>query len=323
MKRDECRPTISVIVPSFNKPEYLPECLRSIQEQTFTDWECIVVSDGSPRVEEIRAAVEGMKDPRFRLVEHKENRGLAAARNTGIREAKAELVICVDEDDRIAPNCLVTLHQQMNDGDAEVVCPQGRFFGGARGVRGCHRPTVEEILTGQPLLPAGSLIRRGVFRKVGLYDEHPMIHKGREDHEWWIRVISGEVRLRVCDEELYFVRRPDTVADYEESLDFGATKHEFSIYRYITGKHAGLYSQYPDARRAVLRKALLREAARLEWEGRRIQKLVRLWRAVMLFREARDAKRAMRETLDLILGRVRVEQILAWRRRLNGDPGLG
>lgn len=42
-------PTVSVIVPSYNKPEYLPECLRSIQEQTFTEWECIVVDDGSPR----------------------------------------------------------------------------------------------------------------------------------------------------------------------------------------------------------------------------------------------------------------------------------
>lgn len=107
MRREHAaEPAVSVIVPSYNKPEYLPECLQSIQAQTFTDWECIVVSDGSPRVEEIRAAVAGIGDERFRLVEHRENRGLAAARNTGTRMANTDLVVCVDEDDMLGADCL-------------------------------------------------------------------------------------------------------------------------------------------------------------------------------------------------------------------------
>lgn len=64
------RPMVSVILPSYNKSHYLSDCLKSIQAQAFSRWECIVLSDGLSRVELIRSAVAAMRDSRFRLVEH-------------------------------------------------------------------------------------------------------------------------------------------------------------------------------------------------------------------------------------------------------------
>lgn len=290
-------PIVSVIVPSYNKPEYLPECLGSIQKQTFTDWECIVVSDGSPRVEEIRAAVASMNDPRFRLVEHRENRGLAAARNTGIREARADKVICVDEDDWIVAECLQTLLTYMQGTSAPIVCPQGRFFGGRDGRRKCSQPTVAQILVSQPLLPAGSLIRKSVFGDVGLYDEHPIIKMGREDHEWWIRVVAGRVPVLVVEEELYHVRRPVSRDEWSQSLDFSASRYDYEIYQYIVTKHRSLYDAYAEARRTVLAISVESRANWFAAKGRYVSSAIDRWRALFLNPGVKRAKKALKATL--------------------------
>lgn len=312
-------PQISVIVPSYNKPEYLPECLRSIQNQTFTDWECIVVSDGSPRVEEIRAAVASMNDARFRLVEHEENRGLAAARNTGIREARADKVICVDEDDQIAEECLQTLLTYMEQASADVVCPQGRLFAGREGPRRCSQPTLAQILVSQPLLPAGSLIRKSVFVKVGFYDEHPVIKKGREDHEWWIRVIAAKVAVLVVNEELYHVRRPVSRDEWNQSLDFLASRHDYEIYQYIVTKHGSLYEMCPEARRIVLAISVESRANWFANNGSYVSSAIDRWRALFLYPSGKRVKKALKATLIALLSLCgMVEFVRGHVRRVRG-----
>lgn len=311
------RPEISVVVPSYNKPNYLAECLGSIQSQTFSNWECIVVSDGSPRVEEIRAAVAAMRDPRFRLVEHKENRGLAAARNTGIREARADFVLFVDEDDWIRAECLARLLSEIRKTGADIVCPQGRFFGASDRRRRCHSPSVEEILVYQPLLVPGSLIRKKVFAVVGMYDEHPIIKLGREDHEWWIRTVRSGTSIHVCDAELYFIRRSETNVAVHESLDFSANEHSRSIYRYILDKHRDLYDQHPQKKKQILCGAWIGEANYYKQIGKQSSVVARLWCAFMISKSAKHLRRALKETLIWLVGPNVAVQLRAWRRQLS------
>jgi glycosyltransferase involved in cell wall biosynthesis len=92
-------PRFSVIVPVYNRAATVLPTLESVRAQTFTDFECIVVDDGSKDGEELRAVVESLGDPRFRYV-RRENGGGSAARNTGIDEAKGEFVAFLDSDDR-------------------------------------------------------------------------------------------------------------------------------------------------------------------------------------------------------------------------------
>lgn len=90
---------VSIIVPCYNQAQYLDEALQSIVDQTYTDWECIIVNDGSPdRTEEVARSWEA-KDPRFVYV-YQENGGVSSARNLGIQMAKAEFLLTLDADDK-------------------------------------------------------------------------------------------------------------------------------------------------------------------------------------------------------------------------------
>jgi glycosyltransferase involved in cell wall biosynthesis len=92
-------PRFSVIVPVYNRAASVLRTLESVRDQTFGDFECIVVDDGSKDGGELKAVVESLADARFRYV-RRENGGGSAARNTGVEEAKGEFVAFLDSDDR-------------------------------------------------------------------------------------------------------------------------------------------------------------------------------------------------------------------------------
>ncbi|MFE7564966.1 CDP-glycerol glycerophosphotransferase family protein [Kitasatospora sp. NPDC057500] len=98
-------PRLSIVVPIYNVERYLVECLDSIAAQTFTDFECVMVDDGSKDNSAALAEAYAAKDSRFRLV-RQVNKGLGAARNTGIRhiDPDAEFLCFVDSDDSMPPS---------------------------------------------------------------------------------------------------------------------------------------------------------------------------------------------------------------------------
>ena len=98
-------PAVSVVIPVYNRAHSVRPTLRSVQEQTFADFECIVVDDGSKDGDELRGVVEALGDPRFRYV-RRENGGASAARNTGVGEARGKVVAFLDSDDRWLPEKL-------------------------------------------------------------------------------------------------------------------------------------------------------------------------------------------------------------------------
>ncbi len=96
-------PLVSVIVPAYNAARFLPESIPSVLAQTWTDFELIVVNDGS--TDDTVACVEAFTDPRIRLVSQA-NRGLAGARNGGIRAARGSFIALLDADDLWHPEKL-------------------------------------------------------------------------------------------------------------------------------------------------------------------------------------------------------------------------
>jgi glycosyltransferase involved in cell wall biosynthesis len=118
---------ISVIVPVYNAQTYLSTCLSGIQAQSFADWECICVDDGSS--DDSPSIVEGFaaRDNRFRLV-RQENGGPGTARNTGLEAARGEYFTFVDADDRVHPQMLerLLLLAEVHRADL-VVCDYFRF----------------------------------------------------------------------------------------------------------------------------------------------------------------------------------------------------
>ena len=108
---------ISVIVPVYNVEKYLQECLDSIQNQTYSDIEVILVNDGSTDKSKEICGKYCKQDNRFQLL-NQENQGLSAARNSGVAASTGEFIAFVDSDDIILPNYLETLmHYMLEDVD--------------------------------------------------------------------------------------------------------------------------------------------------------------------------------------------------------------
>ena len=105
---------ISVIIPVYNVENYLEECLNSVQHQTYTNIEVILVNDGSTDNSKHICERYCKEDSRFQLL-NQENQGLSAARNNGVAASTGEFIAFVDSDDIILPNYLETLIHYMTD----------------------------------------------------------------------------------------------------------------------------------------------------------------------------------------------------------------
>ena len=117
---------ISVIIPVYNTEERLKRCLDSVVAQTFKDFECIVVDDGSkdlsPQIIDEFAA----KDSRFTAI-HKPNGGVSSARNEGLKVAEGEWVVFLDSDDTIKPNHIEAMLSVVEDG-IDIVFINGYLY---------------------------------------------------------------------------------------------------------------------------------------------------------------------------------------------------
>jgi len=102
-------PKISVIVPVYNVEKYLAKCIDSILAQTFTDFECILINDGSPDNSPAICDEYAKKDERMKVI-HKENGGVSSARNTGLDIAQGEWITFADSDDWVDENYLELMY---------------------------------------------------------------------------------------------------------------------------------------------------------------------------------------------------------------------
>jgi len=114
-------PRVSIIVPIYNSEAFLPRILQDIKNQTFTDFECILVNDGSKDNSSRICHEFASADDRFRVID-KKNEGVSAARNTGLHESLGEFIAFVDSDDRINPRYLECLCQGIKENVDVVVC---------------------------------------------------------------------------------------------------------------------------------------------------------------------------------------------------------
>ena len=104
--------TISLVIPVYKVSRYVERCLKTVMSQTCDDFECILVDDASPddsiaKCERMIASYEG--NIRFRILHHERNRGLSAARNTGMDAATGDYILFVDSDDMITDDCVEKL----------------------------------------------------------------------------------------------------------------------------------------------------------------------------------------------------------------------
>lgn len=112
-------PQLSVVLPIYNVAPWLAECLRSLQAQTFTAWEAWLVDDGSHDESGAICDIFAKRDPRFHVI-HQSNHGVGAARNAGIRNAKAPFLAFVDPDDILMPDYFHAQISAIKQSNAEL-----------------------------------------------------------------------------------------------------------------------------------------------------------------------------------------------------------
>lgn len=113
-------PGISIICPVYKAESYLHKCVDSILAQTFTDWELILVDDGSPDTSGTICDDYAANDSRIRVI-HKQNGGVSSARQAGLDSAQGEYVIHSDPDDWVEPTMLEELYAKAISEDADMV----------------------------------------------------------------------------------------------------------------------------------------------------------------------------------------------------------
>jgi len=168
-------PKVSVIIPAYNDACYLGEAIQSVLDQTYPNFEVIVVNDAS--IDHTHEVVNQFSDPRLKYIVHDKNRMLAATRNTGIRASDGEIIALLDADDMFHPQKLLT-HVEFLEKHPEVnVTYNARFNfrGSAKVTFELSRPPLvlglSDLVLGFPFAPSDMVLRRTSAFEVGLFDE--------------------------------------------------------------------------------------------------------------------------------------------------------
>jgi glycosyltransferase involved in cell wall biosynthesis len=191
-KRDN-PPFVSVVMPVYNGAEYLKEAIQSILDQTFTEFEFIILDDGS--TDESRQIIAGFQDPRIRFIQNEKNLGLVATLNVGLNHAAGKYIARMDQDDIALPH---RFQQQVDFLQANldyVMCGTTVHYIGNKDERKFPRSDDQikvGLIFGCPFAHPTVMIRRSVLETTGLrYDEQ---YKHAEDYGLWMELaIHGKM----------------------------------------------------------------------------------------------------------------------------------
>ncbi|MEW6387209.1 MAG: glycosyltransferase family 2 protein [Thermodesulfobacteriota bacterium] len=185
-------PLVSIILPTYNRPDLLDQALRSIHDQTYRNYEILVINDGGVDVQRVIDSRNG--NGNIVYLQHDANRGVAAARNTGIAKAKGKYLAYLDDDDQYYPDHLATLVEFLENRDYQIAYTDAYVVYQRR--QGGRYLEVKKVLysrdfDGQRLLvenfiPTLCLLQeKSCLDKIGLFDESLATH---EDWDLWIRL---------------------------------------------------------------------------------------------------------------------------------------
>lgn len=183
------KPTVSVIIPTYNRENRIGNAIRSVLSQTFPDFEIIVVDDASQ--DNTKEMVAGLSDERIRYIKHDKNRGGSAARNSGIKTARGKYIAFLDDDDEWMPAKLekqVSKFMQSSEKVGLIYCGYICLHDGKAvsenmpEIKGAaYIEALNSCFVGGPT----PLVKKECFSQAGYFDE---TLKTCQDWDMWIRV---------------------------------------------------------------------------------------------------------------------------------------
>jgi glycosyltransferase involved in cell wall biosynthesis len=242
-------PAVTVVIPNYNHTRYLGEAIRSVLAQTYRDFEIVVVDDGS--TDNCRDVVaEFGRQVRYVW---QENQGLAAARNTGLRCARGELVGLLDADDEWLPAFLeqmVTLTKLHPEASAyycgaKAMDVVGRTLPQVFGTPARAPETLyQELLRANFIIPSTVVMRRSAVLAAGLFD--PTL-RSCEDWDLWLRLLPAHSIVGISDCLVCYRVHANTLSTRAESMQAAALV--------VIQKNFGSDDENEDAWPAIKRRA--------------------------------------------------------------------
>lgn len=191
-------PVVSVIIPAYQVAGWIGDALESVTRQGFTQWEVLLVNDGSPDTPALEAAIAPYRDRITYLVQP--NLGAAAARNRALVEARGEWVAFLDGDDAWEPEYLTTQLGELSARSLDMVWCNGTYIGDTprHGTPlmtdyVCRGPVTVEALIGARVnvITSGTLVRRALIEAAGGFDEQL---RRAQDFDLWVRLVQRGAR---------------------------------------------------------------------------------------------------------------------------------
>jgi glycosyltransferase involved in cell wall biosynthesis len=234
-------PEVSVVVPCYKQAEFLDECIESVINQTFRNWECIIVNDGSPDNTEEVSKEWCKKDSRIKYYQ-KINEGLSKARNYGIDLAGGKYILPLDADDKIGKQYMELALPLFENSNVKIVYCRAEMFGLIQGEWKLPEYSFNKLLMTNMIF-CSAFFYKTEWERIGGYDIN--MAKGLEDWEFWINMLKngGEV-IKIDTVQFYYRKKQNsmisnTMLNVREIIDYVCEKH-VSVYNKIIGNHLAL-----------------------------------------------------------------------------------
>lgn len=223
---------ISIIVPCYNQAEYLDKCLQSVLNQTFQNWECIIVNDGSKDNTEDKAIEWTKKDNRF-IYHLKENGGLSSARNAGIQIAKGEWILPLDADDYIG-NEYMELGSKEFENNYTIIYCKAQKFGAVNEYWDLPEFSLDEFYK-RNIIFCTAFYKKEIWEIIGGYDESMKL--GYEDYDFWLSASNlKDFKVKRIDSIQFFYRTKEN-----SMLKEMGTDKRIQVMDYLFTKHTNKF----------------------------------------------------------------------------------
>ena len=224
-------PKVSVIVPVYNVEKYIGKCLDSILAQTMKEIEIICVDDCSKDNSIVQVEKYARKDARVKILHHKTNQGLSAARNTGIKKAAGEYILFVDSDDYIDEHMVEEMYDKAERTDSDVVISNiNLFFNDTEETQVFRNSLFYGFLSGRTfkakeypdiivsIAAWDKLYKSELLKKNGIWFPEGLIY---EDHIFTVQVLALAKRISVINKPFYYYRKNTgiSITDKERQND--------------------------------------------------------------------------------------------------------
>ena len=243
---------VSIVIPIYNVAPYIADCLRSVYEQTYPNLEVILVNDDTPddSMEQAAPWIEKLREKyEVKVANHTDNKGLSAARNTGIKVSATDWIYFLDSDDEITPSCIrlmveqVYIHSNLDFviGGVKVVGSKRTYPLTCRLYVDSNKEILQGYINAQWYVMAWNhLYRKEYLLQNNLFFEEGIYHED-ELHSFQVATTANVMAVVPDETYIYKVRMTGSITGqrklkhFEDLLLINKRKYKFILQRYCSG----------------------------------------------------------------------------------------